>query len=96
MVAGSVADPTAIEDAISQSQGKVAGVIQLATLLKARKCCSDQKPGQANNFVADSFLDAFVYYRRGLKLPAPLVSLGLCPRVGHCVICWKEMKDTEA
>ncbi|GLB11934.1 type I Iterative Polyketide synthase (PKS) [Aspergillus tubingensis] len=39
-------------------------------------------PGQANYAAANSFLDGFVQYRRGLGLPASLVSLGPVDEMG--------------
>ncbi|KAI9038141.1 type I polyketide synthase [Aspergillus affinis] len=39
-------------------------------------------PGQANYAAANSFLDGFVQYRRGLDLPASLVSLGPVDEMG--------------
>ncbi|GKZ35950.1 type I Iterative Polyketide synthase (PKS) [Aspergillus brasiliensis] len=39
-------------------------------------------PGQANYAAANSFLDGFVQYRRGLGLPASLVSLGPFDEMG--------------
>ncbi|KAL3253036.1 hypothetical protein ABHI18_009756 [Aspergillus niger] len=39
-------------------------------------------PGQANYAAANSFLDGFVLYRRGLGLPASLVSLGPVDEMG--------------
>ncbi|KAF5859954.1 hypothetical protein ETB97_002151 [Aspergillus alliaceus] len=39
-------------------------------------------PGQANYTAANSFLDSFVQYRRGLGLPASLISLGPVDEMG--------------
>ncbi|KAF9889692.1 hypothetical protein FE257_006998 [Aspergillus nanangensis] len=39
-------------------------------------------PGQANYTAANSFLDSFVQYRRGLGLPASVVSLGPVDEMG--------------
>lgn len=52
-------------------------------------------PGQANYAAANSFLDAFAQYRRGLGLPCSVVDIGPVEDVGH-VSKVKEIQDTMA
>lgn len=46
-------------------------------------------PGQANYAAANSFLDAFAQYRRGLGLPCSVVDLGPVEDVGHVSGAWE-------
>lgn len=52
-------------------------------------------PGQANYAAANSFLDAFAQYRRGLGLPCSVIDVGPVEDVGH-VSQVKEIQDTTA
>lgn len=52
-------------------------------------------PGQANYAAANSFLDAFAQYRRGLGLPCSVIDVGPVEDVGH-VSKVKEIQDTMA
>lgn len=52
-------------------------------------------PGQANYAAANTFLDAFAQYRRGLGLPCSVIDVGPVEDVGH-VSNVKEIQDTMA